>query len=31
MTNMIDWRELFCLGIVEVVVLGIISFFVRGE
>jgi hypothetical protein len=31
MTSMIDWRELFYLGVVEVVVLGIVSFFVRGE
>jgi hypothetical protein len=28
---MVDLNELFYLGVVEVVVLGVVSFFVRGE
>ena len=31
MMSLIDWRELVYLGVVEVIVLGIVSFFVRGE
>jgi len=29
--NLIDWRELVYLGVVEVIVLSIVSFFLRGE
>ena len=31
MTNLIDWRELVYLGVVEVIVLGIVSFFIGDE
>jgi hypothetical protein len=29
--SMIDMNELFYLGVVEVIVLGVVSLFVRGE
>jgi len=29
--NLIDWRELVYLGVVEVIVLSIVSFLMRGE
>jgi len=29
--NLIDWRELVYLGVVEVIVLSIVSFLIGGE
>ena len=31
MTSLIDWRELVYLGVVEVIVLSIVSFLIGGE
>jgi len=31
MTSLIDWRELVYLGVVEVIVLSIVSFFLIGD